>query len=134
MAHLISMKKKAEDALDSYEDKQETTQEVLAELERLIEQRLAEEKEQAEKQFDDITYYVFKKLREQSFSDPDAIATAIRTAFVAHPYWASRDADQRELRKKVYTSILKIDHEIDMDKVKSFVDDLFTRLNETIKK
>ncbi len=132
--NLISMKKKAEDALDSYEDKQDTTQEVLAELERLIEQRLAEEKEQAEKQFDDITYYVFKKLREQSFSDPDAIATAIRTAFVAHPYWASRDADQRELRNKVYTSILKIDHEIDMDKVKSFVDDLFTRLNETIKK
>jgi type I restriction enzyme, R subunit len=130
--NLISLKKKAEDALNNYEDKQETTQEMLRELENMIEQRLAEEKEQAEKQFDDITYFVFKHLREQRFKDPDNIAGAIRSAFVTHPYWSTRDAEQRELRKEIYTAILKIDHEAEIERTKSFVDTIFTHLNETI--
>lgn len=132
--NLISLKRMAEAALESYEDKQDTTQEVLDELTRLIEQRLAEEREQAEKQFDDITYYVFKQLREHEVSDPDTIASVIKKAFIEHPYWSSRDAEQRELRKKVYAAILKIDQKIDIDKAKSFVDTMFTHLNETINK
>ena len=59
---------------------------------------------------------------------------AIKKAFIEHPHWCTRDADQRELRKKVYSAILKIDLEIDMDKAKSFVDIMFTHLNEANKK
>jgi len=130
---LLSMRQKAEEIQEMYEDTQSTTIETLTALQALMQQTVEQKKEQAEKQFDDITYFVFQKLKEKKYADPDAIARTIKEAFVKHPYWKESEKDLRSLREEVYYAILGIDTTVSMDEVVAFVDEFFGQLFKAFK-
>lgn len=130
---LLSMRQKAEEIQERYEDTQQTTKETLTALEALMQQTVEQKKEQAEKQFDDITYFVFRKLQEKKYKDPDGIARVIKQAFVKHPYWKESEKDLRSLREQVYYAILGIDATVSMDDAVAFVDDFFSQLFKAFK-
>lgn len=120
---LLSMKEKAEKIKENYEDRQETTQVTLERLEALIQVTLDRQKEMTEKNFDEITYFVYLLLIEKGFKIPEEIARNIREAFTKYPYWKNSEGELRELRQAVYFAIMKV--EDDMDKIAQFVEQFF---------
>jgi len=128
---LLSMKEKAERIQEDYEDKQDTTQETLARLESLIERSLEQQKEMAEKNFDEITYFVYLLLTEKGFKTPEEIARSIKEAFIKYPYWKSSENELRDLRQAVYFAIMKV--EDDVDKIAQFVEQFFGYLFKAYK-
>ena len=124
---------KAEEIQERYEDTQQTTKDTLTALEALMQQTVEQKKEQAEKQFDDITYFVFRKLQERNYKEPDGIARIIKQAFVKYPFWKESEKDLRSLREQVYYAILGSDATVSMDDAVAFVDDFFSQLFKAFK-
>lgn len=123
---LLSMKEKADEIKERYEDSQMTTRQTLKELEALMEQTLNEKKEKSEKHFDDITYFVFKSLREDGFEDSEKIANEIKGEFTKYPYWKESEKDLRELRLSMYASLLGRGKDVDV--ISKLIDKLFSYL------
>lgn len=130
---LLSMKQKAEAIQEGYEDRQLTTEETLARLESLIQKTVKQKKEQAEKQFDDITYFVYLLLIEKNFKNPETIARSIKTAFGYNPHWEKSENDLRELRQQVMFAIMKGDNHASDDDVIKFVETFFSYLFKAFK-
>lgn len=136
--NLISLKAKAQGALERYEDTQDTTNVIVQELIKDLEERLRKQKEQAEMQFDNNVYFLFDRLREAGYEQPEAIAKQAREAFGAHPHWKSSEDETRQIRAKVYGSILKnnsglIDDDNKFNELAGFVDQFFDFLKDQTK-
>jgi type I restriction enzyme R subunit len=83
-------------------------------------------KEQAEKGFDGLTFFVYRTLLEAGVGDAETASGQIKKAFGEHPNWQSSDAELRELRNDV---TLTVDAQMDdLDEVAKVVDDLFNLL------
>jgi len=130
---LLSMRQKAEAIRDGYEDRQATTEDTLTKLEALIKKTVEQKKEQAEKHFDDITYFVYLLLIEKKIQKPETIARSIKEAFVKYPYWKESENELLELRKKVLFAVLKGDENIADETAISFVDNFFDYLFKAFK-
>lgn len=130
---LLSMRQKAEAIRDGYEDRQATTEDTLIKLEALIKKTVEQKKEQAEKHFDDITYFVYLLLIEKKIQEPEAIARSIKEAFVKYPYWKESENELLELRKNVLFAVLKGDDTISDETAISFVDNFFDYLFKAFK-
>lgn len=130
---LLSLKQKAEAIQENYEDRQSTTEETLNKLESLLRRTAEQKKEQAEKQFDDITYFVYLLLVEKKMENPDAIAKSIREAFIRYPYWKESEAELIELRKQTLYAILKGSPGKTDEVALSFVDNFFSYLLKAYK-
>lgn len=135
--NLISLMAKAQAVRDRYEDTQETTKEIVEELVEDLEERLRKQQEQAEMQFDNNVYFLFDKLREKGYQNPEEIAKQAREAFSAHTHWKSSEDDTRKIRAKLYASIARtnpglLDDDAKMEEMTNFVDDFFQFLkNQT---
>ena len=125
---LLSMKQKADAILEGYEDRQLTTEETLARLESLIQRTVEQKKEQAEKQFDDITYFVYLLLIEKNFKNPETIARSIKKAFAYNSHWKESENDLRELRQQVMFSIMNSDDQASDEDIIRFVETFFSYL------
>jgi type I restriction enzyme R subunit len=111
---------------ESFEQRQTSTSEALAELLSQVEQNEARKQEQAEKGFDGLTFFVYRTLLEAKVNNPEAVSTRIRAAFVAFPNWKRSETALRELRKHVTFAIYA---ECDqLEQVTPIVDELFTLL------
>ncbi len=96
--------------------------ELFAEIKR-NEQR---KREQAEKGYDSLRYFVFTTLQETGVKDAEGVSAKVAKAFVDHPNWRQSEADLRELRKAVTFAVYaEVD---DLDEVTQIVDRLFTLL------
>ena len=123
---LIAMAERARAVQESFEERQTTTAEALEAL--LDEVSLNEErkKEQAEKGFDGLTFFVYRTLLDAKIGNAEGVSRKIKEAFVANPNWQSSEASLRELRNKVTFAIFaEMD---DLDGVTRIVDELFTLL------
>ena len=83
-------------------------------------------KEQAEKGFDGLTYFVYATLLDSGFPSPEVVSQKIKAAFVEYPNWATGEKDLREVRQKM-TFALYAEAD-DLDKVAATVDRLLTLL------
>ncbi len=130
---LIGLLERAEQVQSRYEDRQLSTQDAIAELIKDLEKEQKRKKEQAEKGFDGLSFFVFRTLLDAKIKDADAeLATRkIKDAFLEYPNWKKSENELRELRKKVSFAIFAV--EDDIDKVTSIVDDLFTLLAKAYK-
>ena len=133
--NLISLMQKARSAQERYENTQETTQDIVKELIEDLEEQRKKQQEQAEMQFDNNVYFLFDRLREKSYKEPEAIAKAAREAFGSHPHWRSSNEETRKVRAKVYGGILKhnpelIDDDEKMQGMAKFVDEFFDFLKD----
>ena len=88
-------------------------------------------KEQAEKGFDGLTYFVYRTVLDAGLSNPEEVSKKIKRAFVEHAGWKQSEKELRELRKNVTFAIFA--QEDDLDKVTRIVDDLFTLLSKADK-
>jgi type I restriction enzyme, R subunit len=123
---LIAMAERAKAVQDSYEDRQLGTQEALNELFGEIEKNEQRKKEQAQKGFDGLTFFVFRTLLDAGVENPEAVAGKIKAAFVTHPNWRSSEAALRELRKEVTFAVYA--EKDNLDRVTQIVDKLFSLL------
>lgn len=122
----IGIKERAEAVEENYESRQLSTQEALEEIRKLYEEDVKRRKEQAEKGFDDLTFFIYKKMLENEISNAEEITKQIKGEFVNHPNWKSSEKELRELRQAVYFALLA--EEDDIDKAANLIDELFNHL------
>ena len=126
--YLIAMAERARAVQESFEQRQTSTAEALAELLREVEGNEARKKEQAEKSFDGLTYFVYRSLLDAKIQNAEAVSRKIRHAFTEFPNWKRSENALRELRKKVTFAIFAETE--DLDRVTAMVDELFTLLEK----
>jgi type I restriction enzyme R subunit len=125
---LIAMAERARDVQESFEDRQVATSEALEALLTAVVQNEGRKREQAEKGFDGLTFFVYRTLLDAKIGEAEAVSRKIKTAFVEHPNWKRSDAELRELRKKVTFAIFA--ETDDLEGVARIVDGLFTLLEK----
>ena len=126
--YLIAMAERARAVQEKFEDRQTSTAEALAELLRELESNETRKKEQAEKSFDGLTYFIYRSLLDAKIQNAEAVSQKIRQAFTEFPNWKRSENAIRELRKKVTFAIFT---ETDnLDQVTAMVDDLFKLLEK----
>lgn len=128
---LIGIKERAEAVEENYENRQISTQEALEELRKLYEEDVKRKKEQEEKGFDALTFFVYKSLVDKKIKNSEKITIQIKEEFQNHPNWKTSEKELRELRKAVYFALLA--EEEGLDKVTNMVEELFNHLFITFK-
>ena len=123
---LLAMAERARLVQESFEQRQTSTSEALEELLAEVRQNEARKKEQAEKGFDDLTFFVFQNLEAAQISHPEAVSAKIKAAFVQFPNWQRSDNELRELRKKVTFAIFA--ECAQLEQVTPLVEELFAFL------
>ncbi len=125
---LIAMAERAQAVKESFESRQTTTSEALEKLMQEIETDEARKKEQAERGFDGLTFFVYRTLLDEKIEHAEEVSRQIRVAFVEFPNWKKSDREMRELRKKVTFAIYA--QSDDLDRVTGIVDNLFRLLEK----
>jgi type I restriction enzyme R subunit len=125
--YLIAMAARAKAVQESFEQRQTATSKALDKLLKEVERNEARKKEQAEKGFDGLTFFVYRTLLDAKVDNAEAVSRRIKEAFGESPNWKKSDAALRELRQKVTFAVLaEMD---DLDAVVRMVDELFTLLD-----
>jgi type I restriction enzyme, R subunit len=123
---LIGIRERAEAVEENYESRQTSTQEALEEIWKLFEEDVQRKKEQAEKGFDDLTFFIYKALLQKEIKNTEVVTKQIKEEFINHPNWRSSERELRELRQAVYFALLS--EEDDLDKAANLIDELFNNL------
>jgi len=105
---LISIGEKAEQIAEAFEDRQQTTQDTLTELEKLV---AAYRKAQQERDSSKLTPEAFAvswKLQADGVPQEkaDAVAREVEAAFADHPHWHTSSHQEQELRKALYKALI----------------------------
>ena len=123
---LIAMAERARAVQERFESRQTDTADALAELLKEVEANEARKKEQTEKGFDGLTFFVYRTLLDANIGNAEDVSRAVKAAFLEFPNWKKSENSLRELRKKVTFAILaEVD---DLDQVTTLVEELFTLL------
>ncbi|MBN2793003.1 MAG: HsdR family type I site-specific deoxyribonuclease [Desulfuromonadales bacterium] len=126
--YLIAMAERAQAVQESFENRQTETADALAELFKEVEDNEKRKKEQAEKGFDGLTYFVYRTLLDAEIDNAEEVSRKIKSAFVEFPNWKKSESALRDLRQKVTFAVFA--ESDDLDKVTTLVDDLFTLLEK----
>lgn len=117
---------------ESFEDRQTTTEDALADLLAAIERNEQRKKEQAAKGLDGLTYFVLCNLTDEGIPNPEPVSKKVREAFAKYPNWQRSEAELREVRKQVTFAIFA--YEDDMEKVTATVEALFILLQKSFRR
>jgi type I restriction enzyme R subunit len=128
---LIAMAERAQAVQESFESRQTTTAEALEKLKNEVEANERRKKEQAEKGFDGLTFFVYRTLLDEKIEAAEEVSRQIKEAFVEYPNWQGSEKALRNLRQKITFAIYA--QTDDLDRVTGIVDYLF-RLLERAKK
>ncbi|MCM8623304.1 MAG: HsdR family type I site-specific deoxyribonuclease [Candidatus Accumulibacter sp.] len=123
---LVAMAERARAVQESFEQRQSSTAEALQALLQEVARNELRKKEQAEKSFDGLTYFVYRSLLDAKIQNAESVSRKIRQAFADFPNWKRSENALRELRKKVTFAIFAETDEL--DRVTALVDELFTLL------
>jgi type I restriction enzyme R subunit len=126
--YLIAMAERAQAVQESFESRQTNTAEALAELLKEVAVNEQRKKDQAEKGFDGLTYFVYRTLLDAKIEKAEEVSRKIKEAFVEYPNWKKSENALRDLRQKVTFAIYA--ESDDLDQVTTLVDDLFTLLEK----
>ncbi len=126
--YLIAMLERAKAVQESFENRQSSTAEALEALIEEVGKNEARKKEQAEKSFDGLTYFVYQNLLDARIENAEEVSRKIRRAFSDFPDWKQSENAFRELRKKVTVAIYKETE--DPDQVAALVNEWFTLLEK----
>ena len=126
---LVALAERAKIVQESFEDRQTSTADALAELLKEIEKNEQRKKEQAAKGLDGLTYFVLCKLTDDQIANPEQVSRRISGEFARFPNWQRSEAELRELRKQVTFAVFA--EEDDLEKVTATVDALFNLLQKS---
>ena len=127
--NLIAMAERAQEVQESFESRQINTTEALRELQQELEKNEARKKDQAEKGFDGLGYFVYRTLCDEGIKNSDNVSRKIRQAFVDLPNWKNSERASRELRNKV-TFAIHAEVDDDPTRVAAIVSELFRLLEK----
>lgn len=128
---LIALAERAKAVQESFEDRQTSTAEALAELLKEIEKNKQRKRVQTAKGLDGLTYFVLCKLTDDGIANPEKASQKVAVALADFPNWRHSEAELREARKQVTFAIIA--QEDDMEKVTTTVEDLFTLLQKSFR-
>lgn len=128
---LVTLAERAKAVQESFEDRQTTTSEALAELLGELAKNEQRKQEQAAKGLDGLTYFVLCKLTDDGISNPQSVSKKVRAAFAELPNWQRSETELRELRKQVTFALLA--EEDNLEKVTATVEALFALLHKSFK-
>lgn len=128
---LVALSDRAKAVQESFEDRQSTTAEALAELLKEIEKNEQRKRIQTEKGLDNLTYFVLYKLTDDGIPKPEVLSQKVREAFSQFPNWQRSESELRELRKTVTLAVLS--EEDDMEKVTATVESLLNLLKKSFR-
>ena len=123
---LLGMAERAQAVQESFEQHQTETAEALEVLLAEIDRNEVRKREQAEKQFDGLTHFVFERLTDADIGNAEQVSRSIRKAFDENPNWRKSDRAMIDLRQQVTFAIYAESE--DMDRVAELVDELFSLL------
>ena len=123
---LLGMAERAQAVQESFEQHQTDTAEALEVLLAEIDRNEARKQEQAERQFDGLTHFVFERLTDAGISNAEQVSRSIRKAFDENPNWRKSDRAMIDLRQQVTFAIYAESE--DVNKVTALVDELFSLL------
>ncbi len=123
---LISLREKALQIQEDYEERIITTEEALDKLKSVLDEVAEKEKKQKEKGLDDLEYFFSEKLKEDGLKNPDETAKSFKAAFKELPNWDRSEASARDLRLKLYGILLE--EMEDIDEANNLIDRLFNLL------
>ncbi len=126
---LISLSERAQEIINLYQERQVTTKEALERLVKIFQEDIERRQNQKKKGLTSFEYYVLRLLKEVHISEPDDVMPVIADSFRKYPHWKNSVAAERELRLEIYKVIFPKVKE--MERVTSFVDHLFERLDQT---
>ena len=126
--YLIAMTERARAVQESFENRQSSTAEALDDLIKEVGRNETRKKEQAEKSFDGLTYFVYRSLLDARIENADTVSRNIRQAFSDFPNWNRSEGELRELRNRVTFAIYAETE--NLDRVTAMVDELFTLLEK----
>ena len=126
--NLIAMAERAQAVLESFESRQKATSDALADLFKEIEDNEKRKKEQAEKGFDGLTFFVYRTLLDAGIDNAEDVSRKIKDAFGEFSNWRKSENALRELRKMITFAIFS--ESDDLDKVTTLVDELFVLLEK----
>lgn len=92
----------------------------------MYEDDVKRKKEQAEKGFDGLTFFIYRTMLDKDFKKADEITRQIKAEFVNNPNWKTSEKELRDLRKGTYYAVLS--EEENIDKAAAIVEDLFNQL------
>ena len=120
---LISLRDKAHQIQEDYEDRIITTEEALDKLKSLLDGISEKEEKQKQKGLDDLEYFLSEKLNDSGIKNSDETAKKFKAAFSEYPNWNKSEASARDLRLKLYGVLL--DEIDDIDKANTLIEHLF---------
>ncbi|MBI5015925.1 MAG: HsdR family type I site-specific deoxyribonuclease [Deltaproteobacteria bacterium] len=128
---LVALSERARVVQESFEDRQSTTAEALAQLLAEIEKNERRKAEQAARGLDGLTWFVLCKLTDDGIPNPEAVSRRVREAFTRFPNWRTSEGELREVRKSVTFALFA--EEDDLEKVTATVEALFVLLQKTFR-
>lgn len=128
---LVALAERAKAVQESFEERQATTVEALAELIDELEKNEQRKREQAAKGLNGLTYFVLCKLTDDGIPNPEAASRKVAAAFGRHPNWQRSEAELREVRKQVTFALVA--EEDDLGKVTATVEALFNLLHRSFR-
>ena len=124
--YLIAMAERARLVQEKFEQRQSSTSEALEQLLSELEQNEVRKKQQAERGFDSLTFFVYQLLLDANVPNPQAVSARIRSAFLDHPNWSTSEAALRELRQQITFALVAACEQL--DQVTPLVEALFSTL------
>jgi len=125
---LIAIADRAKAIQENFENRQHSTTEALQELFSELERDQQRKREQAQKGFDGLTFFVYRSLQEAGIDHVDDVSRKISAAFSEHSNWAHSEKAMREVRKRVTFAVYAVLD--DLERVTQIVDSQFTLLQK----
>ena len=127
---LVAMGERARSVQESFEDRQTSTAEALAELLDEIQRNRQRKEEQARLGMDGVTFFVLCKLNDVGIANAVPVSKRVGAEFLRFPNWRMSEKELRELRQQITFAIFA--EEDDMDKVTATVDSIFAILQKSV--
>ena len=104
--YLISIGDKAEQIAEAFEARQQTSQQVLAGLERLRAELRQAQQRRTEMELSPEAFAVYWVLHQDGIEKAQDVAQAAAVAFEDHPHWQSSSHQEQEVRKSLYKALI----------------------------
>lgn len=125
---LISIAERTEILMQLYKERQKTTKETLEELKQIIEEINQAKKEQAEKDMDGESFFIYWLLQKEHIDNAEEKAKETKSYLEKYPFWQQSQQHERELKKELIGVLFKSFN--DLKKTDDFVNKILTYLKE----
>lgn len=104
--YLRAIGERAEQIMEDYDNRQETTREALKKVEQLVLEIVDAEKQKENMGFDETSFAFFWTLKDEGVSSPEKTSGIIRTIFDRFPHHRDNAEEMRQLKAELYKTLL----------------------------